>query len=108
MTNRFLITACAAFLLSAVMIFMVTVFRNADGDAAHTSGTVEISEASPSWTIKGYEDKIGIFRGDSSTPEKTININPKSLPDEAQLLLEKGITVNSREELMLLIEDYIS
>lgn len=109
MTNKIFITVCAALLLSAMIMFIAAVPSDAHDNAALTSGEVKSSEEAPvTYTVKSYGNRIGIFAGSESEPIKTIGIDPKSLPDEARKLLDDGITVNGRDELLLLIEDYIS
>ncbi len=107
MTNvKFRMIALAALFLSVMFVFAAAFFPSVNGDAAPTSG---IADEHPSvYTVRSFGDKIGIFVSDSETPIKIISVDPKSLPEEAQLLLSKGITVNGNEELLLLIEDYIS
>ncbi len=107
MNNKFFLSACAALILSAVLIFMAAVFPGFNGTAAQTSGSIQEADAPTSYTVKSFGDKIGIFTGSSDKPIKTISIDPASLPRDAQILLEKGITVKNHEELLLLIEDYI-
>ncbi len=107
-TSRIFYSACAALIFSAVLIFIAAVYPGYPGNAAQTSGSVELSEPDTSYTVKAYGDKIGIFTEGSSTPIKVISVNPDTLPSDARALLEKGITVSGHKELLLLIEDYTS
>ncbi len=106
-TTKIFFTACAALILSAALLFIVTVFPGFSGNAAETSGSVSFESSEAVYTVKADGDKIGIYAYGSDTPLKTISVDPSSLPRDAQLILEKGITVSGHEELLLLIEDYI-
>lgn len=105
-TNKFRMIALAALLFFAMLTFAAAFLPSVSGASAPTSG---IADDRPDvYTVRSFGDKIGIFVPDSDIPIKTISVNPASLPSEAQLLLSNGITVNGNEELLLLIEDYIS
>ncbi len=100
--------ALSALLVCAVLISGSFIPADRSGSAAPTSGSISPCESPTEYSIRAFGDCIGIFVSGCDTPVKTISVDPKSLPADAQVLLQKGITVGSREELLLLIEDYIS
>ena len=59
------------------------------------------------FTVKEYNGKIAVFENGSSEPIKTIE-SPyiRDLPENDQILLAQGITVNGEAELNKLLEDY--
>lgn len=108
MTNKICIAAFAALIFSVVFIFIAAISPGLPGAAAPTSAEITQEETDTVYTVKVFGDEIGIFVEGSDKPIKTISIDPQSLPEDARLLLESGITVNGRRELLLLIEDYVS
>ena len=60
-----------------------------------------------SYTIKQHNGKISVFTNDKNEPIYTLD-SPyiRDLPKYDQEILEKGITVNSKEELIKTLEDY--
>ena len=67
--------------------------------------TEEETEMICNYFIKSYEGKIGIFN-ESNLLIKTLDVNIKTLPKTDQDLLKKGLCVNSKDELIKIIEDY--
>lgn len=108
MTNKICIAAFAALIFSAVFIFIAATSPGLPGDAAQTSADIGQAESDTVYTVKAFGNEIGIFVPGNDEPIKTISIDPKSLPEDAQLLLDNGITVTGHRELLLLIEDYVS
>ena len=64
-----------------------------------------ISTPNESWTVKAYNEKIGIFDSDGELVE-IINTYIKALPSKDQALLREGFEVNSEKELYSVIEAY--
>lgn len=58
--------------------------------------------------VREYEGKLGVFRGDCTTPYKTIDCNFSLLSEYDQEQLMKGIVVSSEEELNTFIEDMVT
>lgn len=57
------------------------------------------------WTVREYEERIGIFNSDGILVH-VIERHIKTLPVADRDLLREGIKVNSRKELLSVIEDY--
>ena len=60
-----------------------------------------------SWTVREYEERIGIFNSDNVLIH-VIETHIKTLPVADRDLLREGIKVNSKKELLSVIEDYTS
>lgn len=109
MTNKLFLAALAALVFSSALIFIAATSPLMPETTAQTSASVEQTDGTETvYTVKAIEGGIGIFADGSDEPVRIIGVDPKSLPQDAQLLLEDGITVNGRSELLLLIEDYVS
>ena len=74
-------------------------------DSGSTGVTQEETQMMCNYLIKSYEGKIGIFN-ESNVLIKILDVNIKTLPKTDQDLLKKGLCVNSKDELMEIIEDY--
>jgi hypothetical protein len=55
--------------------------------------------------LKEYKGQIGIFTLDGSFIQ-IINVHIKTLPAADRALLREGFTVNTKKELLSVIEDY--
>ena len=53
------------------------------------------------------EGKLTLWRDGQAKPEQIYDIRADSLPPADQLQLRRGIRVQSREELWLLLENYL-
>ncbi|MCR4926031.1 MAG: hypothetical protein K5917_07060 [Clostridiales bacterium] len=60
------------------------------------------------YLLKIYDEKIGVFRPNESSPYTIIDTNTDDLPDTDKELLSKGIALYSDSELQKAIEDYTS
>lgn len=58
--------------------------------------------------IKEYKGRISVMKGDNEVPEMVFDISTKMLPDVDKQVLQEGIYVASYEELVKVLEDYIS
>ena len=72
-----------------------------------TPETTQIDSPCSVWLVKEYFGQIGVF-DDSGSLISVIEIYTKTLPETDRNLLREGISVNSREALESLIEDYCS
>ncbi len=59
------------------------------------------------WLVKEYDQRIGIFRLDGSLLY-VLDTYTKTLPKADRDLLKEGISIQTKEELYALIEDYTS
>jgi uncharacterized membrane protein len=54
-----------------------------------------------------HEGKVTLWRDGNKHPEKVFDIRADSLPPADRLQLRRGIRVESRESLWLLLENYL-
>ncbi len=59
------------------------------------------------YTVKQVDGKISVFKGDDKEPLYTLD-SPyvRDLPEYDRMVLEQGITADSKEELLKILEDY--
>ncbi len=55
-----------------------------------------------------YQGRVALWSEDSTIPIKVFPYEIQSLPTADQALLERGIPISSREQLVYLLEDYLS
>ena len=55
-----------------------------------------------------HEGRLTLWRDGSSHPEQIYDIREDSLPPADRLRLRRGIRVESREELWMILENYMS
>lgn len=81
-----------------------------ENTSSHTDNDdiTTMTSQSDIYTIKAYNGHIGIFLNDEIQPYREINVPLSTLPEEDQILLEKGITANSQGKVQIILEDYIS
>ena len=62
------------------------------------------------WTflIGNYQGYIALWQGSNPSPERVFPYRVASLPAADQTLVNRGIRVQTREELARLLEDYLS
>jgi len=58
------------------------------------------------YVVKNYNNRIGVYQNDELI--RIVDVNIDTLPAEEQKLLQDGITVNSKEELAGVLENYSS
>lgn len=74
-------------------------------------GAQPVQEEEPEWQymIREYEGRIAVFTAESGEePEVVWETLVKYLPDYDQAQLKQGIPVNSYQDLVARIEDYVS
>ena len=64
--------------------------------------------ASSGYTLRDYNGKVAVFPTGGTTPEMVFDVYTRMLPQADQQRLKDGIYVESYEELIQLVEDYIS
>ena len=84
-----------------------TVSSEIDGTSTAKTAA-KLSEKETTYTIRLYHGKIGVFRGNSSTPGRTLDVDPASLPKADRQALSGGITVTGNNALRRALEDYES
>ncbi|MBE6804466.1 MAG: hypothetical protein E7528_06175 [Ruminococcaceae bacterium] len=60
------------------------------------------------YTLSEYKGKIAVFRNQETVPTDIYDVYVSTLPQHDRTLLEKGIRIETPEELQRLIEDYTS
>ncbi len=60
------------------------------------------------YTLSEYKGKIAVFKNQESIPIDIYDVYVSTLPQHDRNLLEKGIRIETPEELQRLIEDYTS
>lgn len=60
------------------------------------------------YTLSEYKGKIAVFKNQESIPIDIYDVYVSTLPQHDRNLLEKGIRIETTEELQRLIEDYTS
>lgn len=58
--------------------------------------------------LGSHEGFVALWRSPGGEPDQVFPYSVSSLPRADQQRLEKGIVIESREELMRLLEDYLS
>lgn len=61
-----------------------------------------------SFILGVHEGKLALWADSSPDPAVVFPLPVELLPEEDQLLVREGISVDSREELARLLEDYLS
>ena len=60
------------------------------------------------YTVCDLDGKIAVYKNDDDTPLYVYSVLVKNLPPQDQEALKNGITLDSNEKLIRLIEDYTS
>lgn len=58
--------------------------------------------------IGSHEGFVALWKSPGGEPDQVFPYSVASLPPEDQKRLEKGIVIDSKEELIQLLEDYLS
>lgn len=91
---------------SVVMLVIVTIGAiNITADYQTAKIAAQNKNATP-YLLKEYNEKIGVFRYNNETPQRTLDVYVESLPKADRIQLETGIPANSESELQQLIEDF--
>lgn len=82
------------------------------GEAASLSDLPESGSSQPAqepgYYIKDYQGRVAVLKDGSQVPEMIFDIPTKMLPELDRIELARGIYVESYEEMLKLVEDYIS
>ncbi len=60
------------------------------------------------YTMAEYKGKIAVFKNNENVPIDIYDVYVSTLPQHDRILLEKGIKIETPEELQSIIEDYTS
>lgn len=59
------------------------------------------------YTLKDYNGQIALFINDNKMPSELYNIFTKSLPETDANALKEGVTAENKNELSVLLEEYL-
>jgi hypothetical protein len=98
----------SAFALISILIVVVTSFSTpSEKNIISQKKSSELS-LPYLYIIKDYEGKVSVFEKNKKEPIMITDVLVSSLPELDAKEMQKGIFINSKEELDSLIEDYIS
>lgn len=107
--KRIWLMILTAFVISVVIVFgsMTALITHPKPEAqAETETTVTQTEVS--FILRIWNGNLGLFRGDSETPYREIDMPLYLLTEHDRKLLEEGITAQTEDELRSLVEDITS
>ncbi len=106
MKLRYRITLCALLLLTAALCASYTVqgLRDAPAARAAASTPAAVSARPDSFTLCAKNGCVAVLDPDCGAAVVT-DIELDTLRESDRLLIEDGLTVSSREELLALLED---
>lgn len=103
-------------LILGYICYQVGTMNPRDKKIAQMSETVQAETITPSsspspsklssFIIKEYNNKIGVYENDELI--RIVDINISSLREEDVKLLQEGITTNSKQDALQMIEDFSS
>lgn len=107
--------SAAAALLFLVAVAVIGLFSFAgafsvteEASAAENSVSEESAPQEQKIVLGIFEGKLALFIGESPYPNKVYDFMARTLPEEDQKRLSEGIEIASEEELLSLLEDYMS
>ena len=80
----------------------------ASGEAAQTAQAPAGGQDGPVYWLRSSEGRLGVFLDDAPEPEMVLDVYISSLPEADRAALESGVRAGSYQELVSMIEDYIS
>lgn len=107
--KRFWLMILTAFAVSAVIVFssMAASIKHPEPQAEETTQTT-VTQTEISFILKTWNGHLGLFRGDSNSPYREIDMPLYLLTEQDKKLLDAGIAVDTEEELNALVEDIVS
>ena len=100
------------FLISAAVIFTLLFYgaaviefsdrRNSAGADSNQTPAAQTVK----YTVKEYRGKIAVFVGNEDIPVKVLDIDTNGLREYDRAQFEKGITLDSMRDVLLLEEDF--
>lgn len=96
--------AASVLLAAAVLLFAAAVCFLFWG--GQLLGESPEQPASFCYRLGVYEDRLAVYTGSSTRPDRILDIPLSSLPEGDQLLLQQGIDLDSEEALRQAIEDF--
>ena len=104
--QKILLPICSVAVIFSIFCLTLTAVPQRSDKTRRDTG---ISAENIHYTVKNLDGKIAVFEGDSETALFTLETPLiKDLPEYDRDLLEVGITVDSCDKLLQLLEDYDS
>ncbi|MBE6916177.1 MAG: hypothetical protein E7471_06060 [Ruminococcaceae bacterium] len=100
------IAACALFLMLGFSVFGLGRMTSSQTEEIKVMESEPIPETQPQYILKLNGEYLAVFLTNSDTPIETTHIHISSLRHIDRERLKHGISANSREDLLLLLEDY--
>lgn len=97
--------AVTAAVLTAVFVGAAFSLGAKDDRAAILPETTTLA---PLYTLGEHEGKLALFKRGYSMPVEIYDVYLSSLPDSEQSKIEEGISAESDDEILKIIEDYTS
>lgn len=101
-------------IMTAFAISVVIVFGSMAASVRHPKPQAEemteasVTQTQVSFILRIWDGHLGLFRGDSETPYREIDMPLYLLTEHDKKLLEAGIIVDTEEEINALVEDITS
>ncbi len=96
-----------AMTISAVLLVMTAGNSMREQKEIHVEKAAAAAEKPPvEFTLKAYQGKAALFRGNAERPYQILDIELYLLPEEDRKRIEEGISAGSEEELRKFLEDW--
>lgn len=110
MEHSFLAALSAILVTAAAVVFAMALSGSFEKEKTKEVFETAVSQPKePQKTVLGvYEGKLAVFEGESPYPNRVFDFLVRTLPAGDRSALSEGITVSSEEELLRLLEDFMS
>lgn len=98
---------CIACVLVMLLVIITVSFISISEKPTH-SNIRSSTQITPKYTLTDYKGKVALFKVGFAMPVEIYDVYISSLPIEEQERVKKGITAQSDEEVIKLIEAYTS
>lgn len=108
--KRIWLMILTAFVISVVIVFgsMTTIITNPKSMAQEQYTETSSENTQINFVIRIWNNHLGLFRGDSDTPYREIDMPIYLLTEHDREMLKEGITAQTEDELRRLVEDITS
>lgn len=97
------------FYTTSIVLLISVIISATFGTSTPTSNAETPNSLKPiTYIVKEYDGKVAVFENGANIPFKITDVYTKNLPQEDKLLLSQGISVDTDQELALLLADYCS
>lgn len=114
MIRKNILSGAAALLLVSLIAMVLAVIyapksiSDPIAPLGQPKGAVPVRPISEEFVLKTYEGRLAVFSYGRDEPDTVFNVYVNRLPHYDQGQLNQGVTAKNYEELLRLIEDYIS